>query len=407
MFFGLGFVVLRSNLTTAVKNIQLQTGFHKDEVIVKVLFRFDAFLIKKIKKQKGARWSQSLQSWYFLKSDFQLNSFYDAFKDTAFIDYTALKVTPKVRETISKKDKASLKSISAGNEKLLENYLDKIRLNNYSPHTLKTYEHCLAVYLLYCEYVQKDVSKMNKAEIEAFMLRWKKKKNPSASYQNQMINAIKFYYEQVEGRNREVYNITRAKKPKQLPRVISEAAVFAMLKSIRNLKHKSMVSLLYSGGLRMEELLTLRIKDVDFQRKMIFIKGGKGKKDRITLLAHSTQKVLEQYLKLFKPNYWLIENGNRKRYSRTSVGNIIKIAAKQCGISGRVSAHMLRHSFATHLLEQGTDLRYIQKLLGHGSSKTTEIYTHVSKKNLQDIRSPLDKIVEDNILNNNNLETKK
>lgn len=379
-----------------MKSLQLLPGTHRQKEIVKVHFPYDLQLMVKLKKQKGVRWSQNLKSWYFFKEDFRLNTFYNYFKSIAFIDYSALKQKTKAKAVkgYHKAKKNISVTLSDKYKKLLNTYLNKIRLKNYSPHTLKMYKNCFSLFLIYCTTLKKEVATVGKKEIEDFMLRWKQKKNPSASYQNQMINAIKFYYEQVLENNREVYNFTRAKKPKQLPKVISEEQVFSMLKSISNLKHKLIVSLLYSSGLRMNELLSLRIKDIDFQENTILIRKGKGNKDRISVLADSMMPLIEQYKAENKPNYWLIENGQRKKYSASSVNAVIKRAGKRVGVLQEISAHTLRHSFATHLLEQGTDLRYIQKLLGHNNVKTTERYTYVSKKHLQNIKSPLDRIVE-------------
>ncbi|NOY97387.1 MAG: tyrosine-type recombinase/integrase [Chlorobi bacterium] len=157
----------------------------------------------------------------------------------------------------------------------------------------------------------------------------------------------------------------------------------------------------YSAGLRRSELLNLRKQDVLFDKKMLFVRGGKGKKDRVTLLSDSLVIVLKKYLIAFNPNYWLFEGPGRSQYSASSIINILKKAAKKAGIIKNVTPHILRHSFATHLLEQGVDLRYIQTFLGHDSSKTTEIYTDVTKKSLAKIKSPLDTILNDNKLANN------
>jgi len=150
----------------------------------------------------------------------------------------------------------------------------------------------------------------------------------------------------------------------------------------------------YSTGLRRSELIDLEISDIDSERMVVNIKGAKGKKDRISLLSENTLQILREYYKSYKPKVYLFESPKGGKYSPTSVANILKKSAKKAGISKNVTPHMLRHSFATHLLEQGTDLRYIQELLGHNSSKTTEIYTHVSKKAIDRIRNPIDDLFE-------------
>ncbi len=373
-----------------MKSLQLLPGTHRQKEIVKVRFPYDLQLMVKLKKQKGVRWSQNLKSWYFFKEDFRLNTFYNYFKSIAFIDYSALKQETKVGKGFNKTKKESSVIMFDNHKKLLDTYLDKIRLKNYSPHTLKTYRNCFSRFLFYCSTLKKEVAEMGKKEIEDFMLGWKQKKNPSASYQNQMINAIKFYYEQVEERNREKYIVTRPKKASQIPTVLTKGEVFKIIQSILNLKHRSIISLIYSSGLRRSELINLKIKDIDTQRGVIIIRGGKGKKDRQSIISRELILQLRAYYKQYKPKKWLFEGTNDTRYSPTSISKILSRAVKKSKIYKKVTPHTLRHSFATHLLEQGTSLRHIQTLLGHNSSKTTEIYTQVSSQEIEKIRNPLD-----------------
>lgn len=222
-----------------------------------------------------------------------------------------------------------------------------------------------------------------------------KSKNLSYSAQSQFINAIKFYYEKTLENPKTVYNLPRPKKPKTLPKVMSRKEVFKLLSVISNIKHKAILHIIYSGGLRLGELLNLKIEDIDSDRMLIHIKGGKGKKDRTTILGNTCLLILREYYRSYKPGVWLFESIKKgKQYSAKSVQNIFKTNLKKAGISKPFTVHSLRHSFATHLLEQGVDLRYIQELLGHSSSKTTEIYTHVSTKNLQNIVTPADLIFQ-------------
>jgi site-specific recombinase XerD len=194
----------------------------------------------------------------------------------------------------------------------------------------------------------------------------------------------------MEGWDRFTYAIKRPRKENKLPKVIGERDVLRMIQVCDNMKHKLILAMLYAAGLRLGELLNLRKCDILTDKSIIFVRGGKGKKDRTTLLAEHLKPLLYQYMKDYRPNYWLFEGPNRAQYSASSVNKIIKTMSKKAHLQQNISAHMLRHSFATHLLEQGLDLRYIKQLLGHGSSKTTEIYTHVSSKALANIKSPLD-----------------
>jgi site-specific recombinase XerD len=217
------------------------------------------------------------------------------------------------------------------------------------------------------------------------------KKN-SHSYQNQAINAIKFYYEVVLGLPHRFYAVDRPRKEFKLPEVLSEEETVRLINTINNLKHKAIVVTIYSCGLRLSELINLKISDIHSDRKMLLIKNAKGNKDRTTILSDDTLRLLRKYYLEYKPKVYLFEGQFGEQYSSTSVQVIIRNAAKTAKILKHVSPHTLRHSFATHLLENGTDLRYIQTLLGHSSPKTTEIYTRVSSKSLKEIKSPIDKL---------------
>lgn len=176
-----------------------------------------------------------------------------------------------------------------------------------------------------------------------------------------------------------------------LPEVLSEEEVKAILDATENLKHKAILMTIYSAGLRISEVINLKIKDIDSQRMQIRVDQGKGKKDRYTLLGKKTLEVLRKYFQLYKPRVYIFEGMDGQQYSKSSITQILKASVLKAGIKKRVSVHTLRHSFATHLLEGGVNLRYIQSLLGHGSSKTTEIYTHITTKGFDQIVNPLDK----------------
>ena len=193
-------------------------------------------------------------------------------------------------------------------------------------------------------------------------------------------------------RTADTYYFQRPKKEKKLPIVLSEEEITEILRQISNLKHKCIIYIIYSAGLRLSEVTNLQISDIDSKRKVITIRGGKGKKDRITLLSETILELLREYYKEYKPQKWLFEGQKGGKYSPTSVQKIFKTALAKTKITKNASIHTLRHSFATHLLERGTDLRYIQELLGHSSPKTTEIYTHVTKKGIDKIKSPLDNL---------------
>lgn len=271
----------------------------------------------------------------------------------------------------------------------LKEYNRLIRLKNYSLSTINSYTFCFEKFLNYFQ--GKDIDSLTKDEVIDFLYS-EHEKGFSASYQNQLINAIKFYYEKILGRKKEFYNLPRAKKPQKLPTVLSEEEITTLLDQPDNLKHKCILFLIYSAGLRISEAVKVKISDIDSTRNLILVRGGKGKKDRSTLLSQKLLEMLRHYYRLYKPKEYLFEGETGGQYSVTSIQKIFNKALKSSGIRKKATVHSLRHSFATHLLERGTDLRYIQELLGHESSKTTEIYTHITKRGMDSIVSPLDNL---------------
>ncbi|NJO87894.1 MAG: tyrosine-type recombinase/integrase [Chloroflexia bacterium] len=251
----------------------------------------------------------------------------------------------------------------------------KLILKGYSPNTLKCYKSELACFLKYFENL--DLKNITKDQIESYIYHLISKYKISESRQNGAINAIKFYYEQILGMPREYYDIQRPKKANQLPNTLSIEEVYKLINAPKNLKHRAILTTIYAAGLRMSELLNLRLKDIRSDEGYIFVKGGKGKKDRHTVLSNNLLKLLRNYYKDYKPSYWLFEGQDGGKYSASSVQSIFRGAQKASGANPWSTPHTLRHSFATHLLENGENLRNIQVLLGHESSKTTEIYTHV------------------------------
>ncbi|HOX77867.1 MAG TPA: site-specific integrase [Bacteroidales bacterium] len=269
-------------------------------------------------------------------------------------------------------------------------FIKTLTLKNYAQNTIRTYKTMLQEFLEY--YKDLDPGKITGEQIRDYLLYLLDKRKISISYQNQSINAIKFYYEQVLGRPVRTYYIQRPKKPKVLPNVLSEEEVQMILNKMDNLKHKCIISLAYSAGLRLGEVINLKPGDIDSKRNYVIVRQGKGMKDRYSLLSGRILELLRKYYAEYKPKEWLFEGQFGGPYSATSIHAILKSAVEKAGIKKRVTVHTLRHSFATHLLERGTDIRYIQELLGHQSSRTTEIYTHMTQKGLGKIKSPLDNL---------------
>jgi integrase/recombinase XerD len=272
-----------------------------------------------------------------------------------------------------------------------DEYLLKLTELRYSPKTSKVYKEMFEEFINF--YPTYDIKNLDETLIIKFLRYLVTERKISTSYQNQSINAIKFYYERVLGGQRKIYFIDRPIKEKTLPIVLNTEEVKHILALTTNLKHKAILMLIYSAGLRISEAINLKIKDIDSQRMQIRVEQSKGKKDRYTLLSVKALTILRDYFKAYRPKEWLFEGmeaGNQ--YSTRSIQQIFKESVVRAGIKKDVSVHTLRHSFATHLLENGTDIRYIQSLLGHESSKTTEVYTHITTKGFDQIKSPLDNL---------------
>lgn len=258
----------------------------------------------------------------------------------------------------------------------------------YSESTRVTYENQMRLFMKFIE--PTPIHLITRELVDQYMIYLADKRRVSVSTQNTAINAIKFYLERVNKGERTVYYTDRPIKEKLLPSVLSEEEAQKLMSASKNIKHRCIMFLLYSAGLRISELLNLKWQDMDEFRMVIYIRAGKGGKDRITLLSKLALDHLKHYLEIYKPKAWLFEGPHGEPYSSRSVNQFIHRYCLAAGIKKRVSAHTLRHSFATHLLERGTDLRYIQTLLGHESSKTTERYTHVTKRGFEKLISPLD-----------------
>ncbi len=273
--------------------------------------------------------------------------------------------------------------------KIPQEYTECLMRLGYSNATLQNYVAQFASFLTWLYPI--TAYQFDHDDVHRYLLYLIRERGASRSLQNQAINAIKFFNERVNKNERTTYFIERPKKAVTIPTVLSEEEITDLISHTGNLKHRLLIILLYSAGLRISELLKLKMVDIDIQRSVIHVRGGKGNKDRITLLSKIACDVLTEYSLQYQAKHHVIEGPGGKPYSQRSVNHIIKRSAISAGIKKNVSAHTLRHSFATHLLENGNDLRYIQALLGHENSKTTERYAHVTTKGFAQIQSPLDR----------------
>lgn len=272
---------------------------------------------------------------------------------------------------------------------LPEGYHEQLVRLRYSEATWENYESQLRQFLAWLR--PRTLDDLNDEVIKGYLLHLASDRKVSISTQNTAINAIKFYLEKVHRGERKVYYVDRPMKEVKLPHVLTQEEVRDLLTATKNIKHRCMLLVLYSTGVRISELLNLRWSDFDPSKLQVFVHGGKGRKDRLTITSKMTIEYIRYYQEQYKTRKYLFE-GPGGRYSPRSVNQIIHRSASIAGISKQVSAHTLRHSFATHLLEERVDIRYIQMLMGHESSKTTERYTHMTTRAFSAIKSPLDSL---------------
>ncbi len=352
--------------------IILESGKHHNNEVVFLVFPKDVQLIAAVKTLSGTQWSQSHRKWYIKKDVFDLDKLSAALKEKAFIDTIGLKT--KIPFEI---------------EPSLNSFKLWMTHKRYSESTINTYSDAAKSFLVFV--YPKPLQQVNNDDVIKYVNEYIIKHKLSFSYQNQVVNAVKLFFREIAHSDLNVDKIERPRREYKLPNVLSKEEVKLILNAHNNIKHKTMLSLIYSCGLRRSELLNLKPSDVDSKRGLLIIKQAKGRKDRIMPISEKTIIMLREYYKMYKPKVWLFEGQNAgEQYSEKSLQNVLKQALEKVNIKKPVTLHWLRHSYATHLLEAGTDIRYIQELLGHKSSKTTEIYTHVSTKSLQNIKSPFD-----------------
>ncbi|MEW5675792.1 site-specific integrase [Flavobacterium enshiense] len=330
---------------------------------IAVIFEKKAELIDRMKRFEGSTWSQTLQLWHVPDTD-----------------------ANRIRFKLP--TKASLLPSEEGMEAMMH-FKKHLRSKRYSENTVNTYLDALKSFLIF--YNDRPIASISNEDVIHYNNEYILKNKLSASFQNQIVNAIKLFFRIVDDKRIDPELIHRPKRERKLPNVLSKEEVKRIIESPINLKHRTILSLIYACGLRRSEALNLKLTDINSERFLITIRQSKGKKDRIVPVSQKILDMLRDYYKIYKPKYWLFEgNETGTKYSEGSLQCVFKQTLRKCNINKPATLHWLRHSYATHLLECGTDLRYIQELLGHNSSRTTEIYTHVSTKSIQQIRSPFD-----------------
>ncbi len=354
-----------------------------------VTFSFNRELYKVLSTIPGAVWDKSTRAFRIDEEIQSKESLLGYLKEKANVTFNQFTLTSVEYRKAHLRPSDWLKPLNKERQRAIEEFQRYLHSKRYSGKTVSVYSESLSIFLRYTS--SKAIEQIENNDLIDFNNNYILKNGYSSSFQNQVVNAIKLFYRVIHKHKLEVELIHRPRTEKKLPNVLSREEVKRIINAPSNVKHRMMLSLIYACGLRRSELLNIRIKDVQSERNILLIQQSKGKKDRIVPISNKLINELRNYYKMYKPRIWLFEGQKTgEKYSEKSLQNVLKQSISKASISKPVTLHWLRHSYATHLLENGTDLRYIQELLGHSSSKTTEIYTHVSTKSLQNIVSPFD-----------------
>ena len=380
-----------------MKPITLTQFEYNGEQQLGINFKYRDDIWHHIKALRGVQWSNSLQKFYLpLTSENKKDVFRHLFSANWYVDYSALQKSPTA--PLNKENKAELKVkpnhtkpkriITDDNKSLIRQYVRYLRGLRLSESTVRTYFTFIADFFHHVG--KKSACDLNNTDVRLFVEKTVLKKKYAISTHRQLISAIKKFSEFYPQCNISGVELKRPKKSVKLPEVLSQQEVLELLRATRNLKHRAVLALIYAAGLRIGEVLHLELHHIDIDRRQVVIKNAKGRKDRNVILAESFLPLFSNYFGTYTPKRYFVEGAGENQYSAASVRAFLKQACRRAGIKKRVTPHTLRHSFATHLMENGVGLRHIQELLGHAKPETTMLYTHIAKKDLLSIQSPLD-----------------
>lgn len=367
--------------------------FEIDEKHIGLRFPYKNIWVNQVWQIPGSGWNEEGRFWRIPKIEGVLDKLEEIFEEHLDLSRWKLENGSIIIPSKEKRDNwrsydHNFKVLNEEQKAALQELEEKLVLKQYSYNTLKTYKSWFRQFLLY--YSDIEPKAINSDQIRDYIIHRVREDGISESSQNQLINAIKFYYEKVLGQDRMLYDIPRPKKPKKYPQILSEDEVERIINAVDNIKHKCILLIIYSAGLRLSEAINLRKSDIHEDLNCIYVQGAKGKKDRYTLLSSTLTEVLKEYYRRYQPEYWVFEGIHGGQYSSRSIQALFKRALERSRIKRKATVHTLRHSFATHLIMRGVDSMYVKELLGHSSIKTTEIYTHLSRLELRKLQSPLD-----------------
>ena len=367
--------------------VKLTEFEHRGASCFGIGFEFNTALKEVVKSITGVVWSARRKSFYIPKHQLSLHQLYTELNERkVYVDYSELKSFTKTTKKVPLKRIPRI--ISEDKKEVIRLFVRYLRGLRLSESTVMTYFTFVADFVEFLE--EKPLDGISNTDVRLFVERQVIHKKYAISTHRQLISAIKHFGNFLPDTHIVIEDLKRPRKSSYLPTVLSKEEVIDLLRVTKNLKHRAILAMLYSAGLRISEVLHLKLSEIDIDRRQLFIKNAKGRKDRVVVLAESLIPLLQNYYMTYKPAVYFIENPKGGMYSAESIRKFLKNVSNLAGIKKRVTPHTLRHSFATHLIEDGVGLRYVQDLLGHSKPETTMIYTHVAKKDLLKIQSPLD-----------------
>lgn len=373
-----------------MEKIVLKELYHRGERNIAIYCRAEPDFIFILKKVLNARWTQTHKCWYIVYSPEGLAKVIESFAGKALIQNYFIEGVDIEEEIKIEKPIPSI-AISKINGEHFKNFLRELELRGYSKSTIRTYKNELIPYFTILREV--DAACLNVERIKDYLHYCIDTLKLSEATMHSRINSLKFFYEKVLKMDNFFFSVPRPKKQLQMPKVISKEKIAQLINSIENTKHKTIIMLTYACGLRVSEVVSLKVSDVDENRRLLLVRQSKGKKDRVISLSAGMLLMLSNYCRIYKPQDYLFESSNKTSHlSVRSIQSVLQKAKNSIGIKVSGNMHVLRHSFATHLLDKGIDVVFIQKLLGHNDLKTTLKYLHVTNKDLINIISPLDDI---------------
>lgn len=370
-----------------MEQVTITSITHKGISCFGISFKFNNAIKEKVQGIGGVRWSASKQIFYISTNAITLNVLCTQLKKKGiYVDYSQLK--NPTRKISKRKSRRIPRKISEANKEIVRAFVSYLRGLRLSENTVKVYFTFVADFVEFIK--EKPLDELTNIDVRLYVEHQVKHKKYAISTHRQLVSAIKHFGAFLPESKLVIDQLPRPSNSRYLPTVLSKEEVIDILRATQNLKHRTVIALLYSAGLRIGEVIDLELRSIDIDRRQLFIKNGKGRKDRVVVLAESFIPLYRNYYMTYSPKRFFIESPTYGKYSPSSIRNFLKRSCNQAGIKKKVTPHTLRHSYATHLIENGVGLRYVQDLLGHAKPETTMIYTHVAKKDLLKIQSPLD-----------------